>query len=290
MSMIWYILLITFVAGVGGTGLGGLLGVILTRDSSKIVSLLLSFAGGVMMSVVCFDLVPDALKPEGMETMPLWIVILGIAAGYVLVALLNRMIDASTNPEVGKSGNDHPRTADDLDELIHADHLHAHRAHKKQTGQASGLFAAGVVMACAIALHNMPEGMVIGASYAGSGSTAGSVTAGAGFIIAMVIGLHNIPEGMAVSVPLAAGGMSKLRSVLITALSGAPTVLGAMVGYSLGMISPVWLSLALSFASGAMMYVVLGELFPEGFLMWKSKAPGAAALAGLLLGIVLVNV
>ncbi len=290
MSTIWYILLITFVAGVGGTGVGGLLGVILTRDSSKIVSLLLSFAGGVMMSVVCFDLVPGALKPEGVETMPLWIVILGIAAGYILVALLNRLIDANTNPEVGKNGSDHPRTADDLDELIHADHLHAHRAHKEQTGQDRGLFAAGVVMACAIALHNMPEGMVIGASYAGSAGATGSVTAGAGFIIAMVIGLHNIPEGMAVSVPLAAGGMSKLRSVLITALSGVPTVLGAVVGYSLGMISPVWLSLALSFASGAMMYVVLGELFPEGFLMWKSKAPGAAALAGLLLGIVLVNV
>lgn len=291
MSVEVYIMLITLIAGVGGTGLGGLLGVVLTRDSSKIVSLLLSFAGGVMMSVVCFDLIPGAFNPNGAEAqMPLWLVVIGILLGYVIVALLNRLIDAKTNPEVGKSGGDHPRTADDLDELIHADHLHAHREKKQATGRDLGLFAAGVVMACAIALHNMPEGMVIGASYAGSYSSTGSLTAGAGFIIAIVIGLHNIPEGMAVSVPLAAGGMSKLKSVLITALSGAPTILGALAGYSLGLLSPVWLSLALSFASGAMTYVVLGELFPEGFLMWKSKAPGAAALAGLLLGIILVNV
>ena len=173
-----------------------------------------------------------------------------------------------------------------MDELIHADHLYLHRNKKSVTGNNAGLFGAGVVMACAIALHNMPEGMVIGASYAGSNA---SITAGSGFIIAVVIGLHNIPEGMAVSVPLVAGGMSRSKAVLITALSGAPTIIGAMLGYSLGLLSPVWLSLSLSFASGAMSYVVLGELFPESYLMWRSKAPGAAALVGMLLGIVLVK-
>lgn len=291
LSVEWYIVLITLVAGVGGTGLGGLLGVALTRNSSKIVSLLLSFAGGIMMSVVCFDLVPSAFSPNGAtEKMPLWLVIAGILLGYVIVAILNHWIDARTNPEVGKSGGDHPKTADDLDELIHADHYNAHVETRKNTGVDIGLFSAGVVMACAIALHNMPEGMVIGASYAGSFAQSGSLTVGAGFIIAIVIGLHNIPEGMAVSVPLAAGGMSKVKAVTITALSGLPTILGALLGYSLGMISPVWLSVSLSFASGAMVYVVLGELFPESFLMWKSKAPGGAALVGLLLGILLVNI
>lgn len=273
--------MITAIAGVCGTGLGGLLGVVLTRDSSKLVSLLLSFAGGIMMAVVCFDLVPGAFNPEGAsQAMSVWIVIIGILAGYAVVAVLNRLIDSKTNPEVRKNNEPHPDTADDLDELIHADHLNMHLKKRKTGGSDAGLFVAGVVMACAIALHNMPEGMVIGASYAGN----------AGLIIAIVIGLHNIPEGMAVSVPLVAGGMSKLNAVLITALSGAPTIIGAVIGYSLGLLSPVWLSLSLSFASGAMIYVVLGELFPESFLMWKSKAPGAAALLGLLLGIVLVTV
>ena len=281
MSELWEIALITAISGVCGTGLGGLLGVVLTRDSSKLVSLLLSFAGGIMMAVVCFDLVPEAFEPEGaVQRMPVWLVIAGILLGYAVVSALNRLIDSKTNPEVRHVNESHPDTADDLDELIHADHLSMHLKKRKGGGGDAGLFAAGVVMACAIALHNMPEGMVIGASYAGN----------TGLIIAIVIGLHNIPEGMAVSVPLAAGGMSHFKSVLITALSGAPTIIGAFIGYSLGLLSPLWLSLSLSFASGAMIYVVLGELFPEAFLMWKSKAPGAAALLGILLGILLVNI
>ena len=65
MNMFWWVVVVTAIAGVGGTGLGGLIGVILRRDSSRIVSLLLAFAGGVMMSVVCFDLIPGAFLPEG---------------------------------------------------------------------------------------------------------------------------------------------------------------------------------------------------------------------------------
>ena len=284
MSIFWWVVIITTIAGVGGTGLGGVIGVVLTRDSSKIVSLLLAFAGGIMLAVVCFDLIPESFLPRGAtHSMPLMLVLAGLVIGFLVVYALNALIDRNTNPEIEHIDEQHPLTHDDLDELIHADHLSVHRNNEGQ----AGLFAAGVVMACAIALHNMPEGMVIGASYAGDGS---ELLGGAGFIIAIVIGLHNIPEGMAVSVPLVAGGMPKTKSVIITALSGAPTIIGAMLGYSLGMISSVSLSLSLSFASGAMMYVVMCELLPESFLMWKSKAPGAAAMVGIMLGIVLVRV
>lgn len=284
MSIFWWVVIITTIAGVGGTGLGGLIGVVLTKDSSKMVSLLLAFAGGIMLSVVCFDLIPESFMPRGAtQSMPIMIVFVGLVIGFLLVYALNALIDRNTNPELEHIDDQHPLTHDALDELIHSDHLTMHRNNESK----AGLFAAGVVMACAIALHNMPEGMVIGASYAGDGS---ELMGGAGFIIAIVIGLHNIPEGMAVSVPLVAGGMNKVKSVIVTALSGAPTILGAMLGYSLGMISPMSLSLSLSFASGAMMYVVLCELLPESLLMWKSKAPGAAAMVGIMLGIVLVRV
>ena len=286
MGTIWWVVIITAIAGIGGTGLGGLIGALLKRDSKKIVSLLLSFAGGVMMAVVCFDLIPEAFCPEGAtEQLPLFVVLLGVVLGYAVIYVLNAVIDKHTNPEVQHIDASHPQTADDIDELIHADHYNAH-AHDKKSGK-NELFIAGIVMACAIALHNMPEGMVIGASYAGD---AGQITGGAGFIIAMVIGLHNIPEGMSVSVPLISGGMSKTKAILITALSGAPTIIGAVLGYSLGLLSPLCLSLSLSFAGGAMLYVVFGELLPEAFLMWKSKAPGALALIGTLVGLILVNV
>ena len=283
MRIFWWVVLITALAGIGGTGLGGLLGAVLQQDSTKIVSLLLAFAGGVMLAVVCFDLIPSAFLPEGAsKEVSLWIILFGVILGYAVVHLLNYVIDKHTNPEVQHIDANHPHTADDLNELIHADHYSAHAG-----GNNAALFIAGTVMACAIALHNMPEGMVIGASYAGD---AGDITGGAGFLSAVVIGLHNIPEGMSVSVPLISGGMKKWKAVAVTALSGAPTVLGAMLGYSLGLLSPILHSLSLSFAGGAMLYVVFGELLPEAFLMWKSKAPGAFALIGTLVGVILVHV
>ena len=286
MSVFWWVVVITAIAGVGGTGLGGLIGAVLRRDSSKIVSLLLAFAGGVMMAVVCFDLIPEAFFPEGAaEEMPLWLVLTGVLLGYGVIYLLNYFIDKTTNHEVAHINKEHPQTADDLDELIHADHYNEHkRASIKNNYE---LFIAGIVMACAIALHNMPEGMVIGASYAGDG---GEIVGGTGFLIAIVIGLHNIPEGMAVSVPLITGGMGKWKAIGVTALSGAPTILGAMLGYSLGLISPMWLSASLSFAGGAMLYVVFGELLPESYLMLRSKAPAVFTLLGTMVGLILVHV
>lgn len=285
MSTFLWIVIITAIAGMCGTGLGGLVGAILRRDSEKMVSLLLAFAGGVMLAVVCFELIPESFRPEGATAdMPLWLVIIGIVLGFGLIYLLNYIIDNHTNPEVSHIDSEHPKTADDLDELIHHDH---YETHVKNSSSKYELFIAGIVMACAIALHNVPEGMVIGASYAGD---AGEIIGGAGFILAIVIGLHNIPEGMSVSVPLITGGMSKVKAIAITALSGLPTVIGAIIGYSLGLLSPFWLSVSLSFAGGAMLYVVFGELLPEAFLMWKSKAPGAFALIGTLVGLLLVKV
>ncbi len=283
MKAIWYIIIVTAIAGMAGTGLGGLVGAILRKDSSKVVSLLLSFAAGVMLAVVCFDLLPASFNPEGSETpVSIWLVALGCVAGFGVVYLLNWLIDKNTNPELSHIEQDeHPATADALDELIHSDHFYEHRSRNGN----QQLFLAGIVMAFAIALHNMPEGMVIGASFANDVT---NISGNSALLVAVIIGLHNIPEGMAVSVPLISGGMSKTMAVMVTALSGLPTILGALVGYSLGLIGPIWLSLSLSFAGGAMLYVVFGELMPEAFLMLRSKAPAVMTLIGVLVGLFLV--
>ena len=284
MTMILWVVILTALAGVGGTGLGGVAGALLQRDSKRVVSLLLSFAGGVMLAVVCFDLIPGAIHPENSpKDMNLLWVLAGILFGFVVVYLLNHCIDRSTNHEVAHIDADHPKTADDLDELIHSDHLMAHRE------EGNHLFTAGVVMAAAIALHNLPEGMVIGASFASSAASA-NVFSGSGLLMAIIIGLHNIPEGMAVVVPLVSGGMKKGSAVLITAASGAPTIIGALLGYWIGVVGPLGLCLSLSFASGAMLYVVLGELLPEAILMWRSKLPAFATAGGILLGLLLMYV
>lgn len=279
------IIVITFISGVLGTGIGGLIGVVLRRDSNKIVSLLLSFAAGIMLAVVCFDLMSEPVEMVKEGTLPSYtpvIVVAAVAAGYAVVYLLNFVIDKRTNHEVKHIDENHPSTADDLDELIHADHF---QTHKKTN---TNLFVAGLVMLTAIALHNLPEGMVIGASYALESDVTANLFSGSGFIMAIVIGLHNIPEGMAVSVPLVSGGMKKVKAVSLTALSGVPTVLGALLGFVLGGINEVMLVISLGFASGAMLYVVFGELLPEAILMWKSKLPALSVFAGLLVGFLLV--
>ena len=277
MGIIETLILTTFLAGVAGTGLGGLIGAMLQKDSNRTVSLLLSFAGGVMLSVVCFDLVTEAVEANT----GIWTVVGSIAFGVAATYFLNYLIDRKTNPEIAHIDENHPKTADDLDELIHSDHLQEHFANQSNK---LGLFVAGVVMACAIALHNVPEGMTIGASYASNDGAMG----GAALILAVLIGLHNIPEGMAVSVPLISGGMTRWKAVLITAASGIPTILGALLGYLLGEIGPLGLTLSLGFASGAMLYVVFGEILPQSILMYHSKLPAFSAIAGILVGLLII--
>ena len=277
MGVIATLILTTAVAGVVGTGLGGLIGAMLQKDSNRMVSLLLSFAGGVMLSVVCFDLVVESID-TGAGLLP---VMLSIALGFIITYLLNYLIDRTADPEVPHIDANHPKTADDLDELIHFDHLEQH--YVKHDGKFS-LFVAGIVMACAIALHNVPEGMTIGASYASNNGVMGS----AALILAVLIGLHNIPEGMAVSVPLISGGMKKYKAVLLTAASGVPTVLGALLGYLLGEIGPLGLTISLGFASGAMLYVVFGEILPQSYLMYHSKLPAFSAIIGILVGMLII--
>ena len=276
MGVIETLLITTTLAGVAGTGLGGLIGALLQKDSKRMVSLLLSFAGGVMLSVVCFDLVTESVETQ----VGIWVVVGAITAGVAITFLLNHLIDRKVNPEVPHIDENHPKTADDLDELIHSDHLEQHYNKDNKFG----LFVAGIVMASAIALHNVPEGMTIGASYASNEGVLGS----AALALAILIGLHNIPEGMAVSVPLISGGMKKWKAVLITAASGIPTVLGALLGYILGEIGPYGLSISLGFASGAMLYVVFGEILPQSFLMYHSKLPAFSAIIGILVGMLIV--
>ena len=76
--------------------------------------------------------------------------------------------------------------------------------------------------------------------------------------------------------------------MLLTALTGAPTILGALAGYLIGMAGPISLSMSLSFASGAMLYVVFGELLPEAILMWRSKLPALGLLIGMMTGILII--
>ena len=164
MSTFAFVVIITTISGVVGTGLGGMIGVIFTRNSEKIVSLLLSFAGGVMLCIVCLDLLADALGQVPDSVGHVFFVVAMTAVGFGVIFLLNALIDKKTNPQVRHIDKNHPRTADQLSELIHSDHYDEHKKEYEQTKDQkslSQLFIAGLVMAFAIALHNFPEAILM---------------------------------------------------------------------------------------------------------------------------------
>ena len=278
MEHIWLLIKVTALAGIGGTGLGGVIGALFKKDSVRTASLLLSFAGGVMTSIVCFELITSALATN----VGVFTVSGAITFGVVMVYLLNLFIDKSTNKEVKHIGKNHPATADNLDEIIHSNHL---SVHMKKRATKLSLFIAGIIMAAAIALHNLPEGMTIGASFANSKNALGTSF----WALSILIGLHNIPEGMAICVPLINGGVKRRIAILITALSGSPTIIGALMGFYIGDMGAMGLALSLGFASGAMLYVIFGELLPQSILMYKSKLPAFFVIIGILVGIIVIN-
>lgn len=278
--------LMTLIAGVGGTGLGGILGALVRTESNRIVSLLLSATSGVMISIVCFELMVESLEAAQsvFSDGAVFVVCIAVLVGMAVVFLLNWLIDKRTEGEVPHTASSlHPKTHDNIDELSHIDH---YNQHLKEHAPKRELWVAGVVIACAIALHNIPEGMSIGASY--NIDTEGGVSMA--LILAVLIGLHNIPEGMAVSVPLVAGGMKRIKAALLTAASGAPVVLGAWLGYWIGDIGAISLAASLGFASGAMLYVVFGEIIPQAVLMYRSKVPAFFVIIGMLIGMIIIYV
>lgn len=278
--------LMTLIAGVGGTGLGGILGALVRTESNRIVSLLLSATSGVMISIVCFELMVESLEAAQsvFSDGAVFVVCIAVLVGMAVVFLLNWLIDKRTEGEVPHTASSlHPKTHDNIDELSYIDH---YNQHLKEHAPKRELWVAGVVIACAIALHNIPEGMSIGASY--NIDTEGGVSMA--LILAVLIGLHNIPEGMAVSVPLVSGGMKRIKAALLTAASGAPVVLGAWLGYWIGDIGAIGLAASLGFASGAMLYVVFGEIIPQAVLMYRSKVPAFFVIIGMLIGMIIIYV
>lgn len=282
--MIFEIILYTLIVGVVGTGLGGFIGALFKKDSNRTTSLLLSISAGIMLSIVCFDLITSAFGELNSEkyTMPLQVlIVVGFTSiGIIVVYILNYFIDEYSKKRSKHVDDNHPKTHDNIDELRHSDTLVTEMNDKKDYSKKS-LLNAGIMMVLAIALHNLPEGISIGSSYAHSTET--------GFTLALLIALHNIPEGMSISAPLVSGGMSKTKAIILTALSGAPTVIGAIIGYSLGTsLGVLGVAISLALASGAMVYVVFAEIIPQSILMYKSKLPAIFMMIGFLLCIIII--
>ena len=139
---------------------------------------------------------------------------------------------------------------------------HLHMNAEKAEGPKSKLKKT-TMMVLAVTLHNIPEGMAVGVVYAGFVSGNTSITAGGAFALALGIAIQNFPEGAIISMPLHAQGQSKIKAFLGGVLSGAVEPIGALLTIiAAGLVVPM-MPYLLSFAAGAMMYVVVEELIPE---------------------------
>jgi ZIP family zinc transporter len=120
-----------------------------------------------------------------------------------------------------------------------------------------------VLLVTAITLHNIPEGLAVGVAFGGiiSGVPSASITAA--IALAIGIAIQNFPEGIAVAVPLRAEGMSRIKSFWYGQLSAVVEPIAAVVGAAAVVLAAPILPYALSFAAGAMVYVVVEELIPE---------------------------
>lgn len=212
--------LITYsmIAGLA-TALGAGIVLIAGKPSTKLISALLGFAGGVMLAVATMELMPEALEIGG--TFP-------SLFGFVIGALFMHL----------------------LDHLI--PHIHFSNGCEESKVE---MLKVGYLIFLGIAVHNIAEGLAIGAGMVANPSL--------GFAIALAIGIHNVPEGMATAVPLCLGGETPFKVLVLTAVAGLMTVVGAAIGGIAFQSSSGFISAALGFASGAMFYIVGDELIPH---------------------------
>lgn len=201
--------------------------------NKKVEKILLGFAAGVMIAASVWSLlIPSIDMAQEQGILPWLPAAIGFMLGIVFLLVLDSVIPhlhlESTKPEGIKT------------------------KLKKTT-----------MMVFAVTLHNIPEGMAVGVSFAGALMENTGITLAGAFALAIGIAIQNFPEGAIISMPLKAEGMSKGKAFLYGTLSGIVEPIGAIITILLtSMVIPI-LPYVLSFAAGAMIYVVVEELIPE---------------------------
>ena len=217
-----------------GTTLGAACVFLLKRGLNPLVQRgLTGFAAGVMTAASVWSLLIPAMDyAEGMGRLSFVPAVVGFWLGVLFLLLLDHSIP------------------------------HLHQGSDEPEGPKSSLRRSTMLM-LAVTLHNIPEGMAVGVVFAGWMAGQGSLSLAAALALALGIAIQNFPEGAILSMPLSASGMKKSRAFMQGMISGIAELLAALVTlWASKLVVPV-LPYLLSFAAGAMMYVVVEELIPE---------------------------
>ncbi|MDD3393712.1 MAG: ZIP family metal transporter [Anaerotignum sp.] len=224
------ILLIPFL----GTTLGSAMVFLMKEEMNvQLKKLLLGFAAGVMIAASVWSLLIPALDLSEAQGGITWLpALLGFLLGVGFLLLLDSLIP------------------------------HLHMSSEKPEGMPSRL-SKTTMLVLAVTLHNFPEGMAVGVTFAGAMLGNGSITMMSAFALALGIALQNFPEGAIISMPLRNEGQSKKKAFLYGVASGVVEPIGAVITILLAkQVVPI-LPYFLAFAAGAMIYVVIEELIPE---------------------------
>ena len=217
-----------------GTALGSACVFFMNKSLSNMVQRSLAgFAAGVMVAASIWSLLIPALEQaEGMGRLSFVPAFIGFWVGVLFLLLLDHLIP------------------------------HLHVGSEESEGPKSNL-SRTAMMVLAVTLHNIPEGMAVGVMYAGflAGDTA--ITAASALALSIGIAIQNFPEGAIISMPLRAEGESKSRAFWGGVLSGVVEPIGAVLTILAAQLVIPVLPYLLSFAAGAMLYVVVEELIPE---------------------------
>ena len=217
-----------------GTTLGSAM-VFLMKDkiNSRVEKFLLGFASGVMMAASVWSLMIPSIDMAQEEHIIKW---LPAAVGFSLGIIFLLVIDSITP--------------------------HLHLKSKKPEGLKAKL-KNSTMMVLAVTIHNIPEGMSVGVVFAGILSQNISISLAGAFALSIGIAIQNFPEGAIISMPLKGEGLSKGKSFLYGTLSGIVEPIAAIITILIASVIEPILPYLLSFAAGAMIYVVVEELIPE---------------------------
>lgn len=237
----------------GVTALGSA-GVFLTKEvNRKILDGMLGFASGVMISASYFSLIAPAIElAKEDSSLPFWFpVVLGFLLGGLCLYLIDKLLP----------------------------HLHLNFPEESKEGIKT-TWKRTTLLILAITLHNIPEGLAVGVAFGAIKAGSESASLASAIALAIGIGLQNFPEGLAVSMPLRREGLSIFRSFFYGQLSGVVEPIAGVIGALAVMIARPILPYALSFAAGAMIYVVVEELIPESQKAGETDLPTIGAMLG----------
>ena len=240
-----------------GTTLGSAMVFFMRGMHKKIEKLLLGFASGVMIAASVWSLLIPAIDMAGEQGQVAWIP----AAGGFLGGMAFLLV---------------------LDSLIPHLHLESTEPEGVET-----TLKKTTMLVLAVTLHNIPEGMSVGVTFAGAMIGDAGITMAGAFALAVGIAIQNFPEGAIISMPLRSEGVSKGRAFVYGALSGIVEPIGAFVTILLAEQIVSALPVFLAFAAGAMIYVVVEELIPEANQGEHSNLGTAGVMAGFLIMMIL---